>query len=350
MLRLYPLFHLPNFFHECRNFILIRAIILLQTLTVEFSVVQPVERRVLVIPRQKHQRIHSLLTFHLFSIEEREIILIMHCCLLIVLHDVSKEFAKLIQSDTFAISVLMGSFIALDCLLHLVQTLVALSHSTPHARIVGPQRRGLPKIMERIKVHLQNLIRLPEPIPRAIISGINVECSPVSFDSSSSVAHLHELVAHEGPCREVRVIQLQRPLEVQHRFFVLRLERVIVANNAAGFGAILFILKGIMSHERELRLLLFDVENVGVCVHVVESVRIMLQNTFEGQLCLSKVAHIVTRQRHLRHNVLRLWEGVLEFRVQDQCLFIGLQFQVHVRCKKSLDPVIRQLQLCCLLR
>ena len=38
------------------------------------------------------------------------------------LHDVSKEFAKLIQSDTFAISVLMGSFIALDCLLHLVQT------------------------------------------------------------------------------------------------------------------------------------------------------------------------------------------------------------------------------------
>ena len=57
-----------------------------------------------------------------------------------------------------------------------------------------------------------------------------------------------------------------------YRFFVLRFERVIVANNAAGFGAILLILKGIMSHERELRLLLFDVENVGVCVHVVESV------------------------------------------------------------------------------
>ena len=44
------------------------------------------------------------------------------------------------------------------------------------------------------------------------------------------------------------------------------------------------------------------------------------------------------------------WRHMCMYVYVEPCLFVGLQFQVHVRCKKGLDPVIRQLQLCCLLR
>ena len=55
--------------------------------------------------------------------------------------------------------------VALDRLLHSLQPLVAPCHRAPHPRIVRPQPGRLPVVEKRVIRHLQDLVRLPEPVP-----------------------------------------------------------------------------------------------------------------------------------------------------------------------------------------
>eukprot|EP00976_Prorocentrum_cordatum_P095593 1190241-Prorocentrum_minimum.AAC.1 len=70
-----------------------------------------------------------------------------------------------------------------------------------------------------------SLVRLPG----AVVAGIDVHCAAVGVDGGGGVLHLHVLVPHERPRRQVVAVQLQRAREVKHRLLVLALQREVVS-------------------------------------------------------------------------------------------------------------------------
>ena len=53
--------------------------------------------------------------------------------------------------------------------------------------------------------------------------------------------YVYTYTYHKSPRREVLVVELQRALEVENSFFVLRLQRVVIPNDTAGLWTILFV-------------------------------------------------------------------------------------------------------------
>ena len=60
----------------------------------------------------------------------------------------------------------------------------------------------------------ENFVNLPEPVPRAVVPFIDVNCPPVRLDGRGSFPHLHKLVAHEGPRAQELAVELERSLKV----------------------------------------------------------------------------------------------------------------------------------------
>ena len=60
--------------------------------------------------------------------------------------------------------------------------------------------------------------------------------------------------------------------------FVLGLERIVITYDTARLGAIFFVGERVVCNVRQLRPQLLDIEDVGIRVHVVEPIRVLLQN------------------------------------------------------------------------
>lgn len=58
-------------------------------------------------------------------------------------------------------------------------------------------------------------------------------------------------------------------------------QRIVVTNNTASLWGVFIVVKTTQSEVGQLALVLFDVENVGVSVHVLESVRIHFDKSFK---------------------------------------------------------------------
>ena len=99
------------------------------------------------------------------------------------------------------------------------------------------QRGGALVVPQRVRGHLEQLVRLAQPVPGAVVAPVDVDGAPVRLDGGVRVLHLRVLVAHERPGGEEGAVEGQRASEVHDGFFVLGFERVVVADDAAGFGA-----------------------------------------------------------------------------------------------------------------
>lgn len=94
---------------------------------------------------------------------------------------------QLMQSNALSVAILHSPSVAANCChLHLVLVhrlqlviLVALAHGTPHARIMWPQLRGPPEVVQGVEGHAQQLIGLPQPIPCPVVSWVQLHSTPV---------------------------------------------------------------------------------------------------------------------------------------------------------------------------
>ena len=142
--------------------------------------------------------------------------------------DLPKESGELGERDALAVVVLLRALVAPDGLLLLPELAVAPGHRAPHSRVVRAQRRCLaggrrgsgPReplcivgwrsgrcsrlavVEERVVRHLQYLVRLAEPVPRAVVLTVDVDGVAVRVDRRGGVLELDVLVAHQGPRRE----------------------------------------------------------------------------------------------------------------------------------------------------
>jgi hypothetical protein len=97
----------------------------------------------------------------------------------------------------------------------------------------GRSDGGAPIVVQRVERHLENLVRLAEAVPGAVVALVGVERLAVRLDGGLGVLQLHVLVAQQRPRRHVARIEPQRALEVGDRLDVLALDAVVVADDDA---------------------------------------------------------------------------------------------------------------------
>jgi len=56
----------------------------------------------------------------------------------------------------------------------LVKFLVGLSKSHKHPGVIGPQFVGLLVVVEAVEVHLEDLVRLTEAVPSAVVATVDL--------------------------------------------------------------------------------------------------------------------------------------------------------------------------------
>ena len=199
--------------------------------------------------------------------------------------DLPKESGELGERDALAVVVLLRALVAPDGLLLLPELAVAPGHRAPHSRVVRAQRRCLaggrrgsgPReplcivgwrsgrcsrlavVEERVKVHCEDLIRLSQAIPRAVVFWIDVDRVAVRVDRRRRILELDVLVAHQGPRRQKVPVELQRAPKVEDGLLMLRLKGVIIADDAAGLRPILVNVDARVRQRGERALRLLDV-------------------------------------------------------------------------------------------
>ena len=122
---------------------------------------------------------------------------------------------------------------------------------------------------------------MSEAVPGTVVFTVDVDGTPVGFDGRVGVFHLDVLVAHECPGGEEVTVEREGASEVLDRFLVLGFERVVVADDAAGFGAELVGRGSELGNEGELGASGHDVEDVGVVVEGVDAVGIRVEDVRE---------------------------------------------------------------------
>lgn len=88
-------------------------------------------------------------------------------------------------------------------------------------------------------------------------------------------------MAHKGPSGEEVAIESQRAAEIVDCFFVLGFEGVVVADDAAGFGAKFVGGSGELGEEGEFGAGPHDEEEVGVVVEGVDAVGVVVDDCGE---------------------------------------------------------------------
>ena len=96
------------------------------------------------------------------------------------------------------------------------------------------------RVMSCIRMAIGNKLEgdLRGAVPSAVVLRVDVDGMPVRVHGRRRILKLHELVAHQRPRGEEMAIELERAPEVRDRLLVLRLERVVVADHAAGLGPV----------------------------------------------------------------------------------------------------------------
>jgi hypothetical protein len=88
-------------------------------------------------------------------------------------------------------------------------------------------------------------------------------------------------MAHESPRSETGPVQLQGLSEIDNGLEMLSHEGIVVTNDAACFRVVLVVVKLLEGQIGQLPLVLLDVEDVGVGVHVLETMRVDVQQLLE---------------------------------------------------------------------
>jgi len=96
------------------------------------------------------------------------------------------------------------------------------------------------RVMSCIRMAIGNKLEgaLRGAVPSAVVLRVDVDCMPVRVHGRRRILKLHELVTHQRPRGEEMAIEFERAPEVRDRLLVLRLERVVVADHAAGLGPV----------------------------------------------------------------------------------------------------------------
>ena len=84
-------------------------------------------------------------------------------------------------------------------------------------------------------------------------------------------------MAHECPSSQASSIQLKRFPKVDDSLEMFSHKRVIIANNTAGLRHILIVVKLLQSQISQFSLILLNVQDIGIGIHVLEPVGIDLQ-------------------------------------------------------------------------
>jgi hypothetical protein len=77
-------------------------------------------------------------------------------------------------------------------------------------------------------MHIEELVGLPEPIPRTVVLPIHVYGTAIRFNCRMRVLHLDVFVAHECPSGEVCPIKLRSTPKVSNGLFMLSSQGVVV--------------------------------------------------------------------------------------------------------------------------
>jgi hypothetical protein len=125
------------------------------------------------------------------------------------------------------------------------------------------------------------LIGLTQAVPGPKILGVDLNCVPICLDGPRYILHLQILMAHESPSSKTGPVQLQGLSEIDNGLEVLSHEGIVVTNDAACFRVVLIVVKLLEGQIGQLPLVLLDVEDVGVGVHVLKTVRVDVQQLLE---------------------------------------------------------------------
>ena len=145
-------------------------------------------------------------------------------------------------------------------------------------------------------MHLEEFVRLPKAVPGAVVLSVDVHSAAVALDGGMGILHLDVLVAHESPGGEKVAVERESAAEVVDCFFVLGFQRVVVADDAAGFGAEFVGCSGELGKEGEFGTGGHDVENIGVVVERIDAVRISVNNGGEDGFRLVEVYEVISNQ------------------------------------------------------
>mmetsp|Transcript_55950 Transcript_55950/g.122878 ORF Transcript_55950/g.122878 Transcript_55950/m.122878 type:complete len:393 (+) Transcript_55950:60-1238(+) len=269
---------------------------------------------------------------------------VISCCLPPV-PEILMQTSEARQCHSLAVAAPVRLLIALKGLGLSVHEVVALRHGAPHPRILGAQGHGTPVVEEGIEVKIQELVGLAKAVPGSVVPWVDVNGRAIGVDCGGRILHLHELMAHEDPCRSEVAIEAERALEVRHRPLVLALQAVVVPDDATRLGGVLVHPDGLASKVAQRRRLLLDVQDVGVRVQGCQLVRIAPSDLVERLLGLLEASHVVVACCNLRRDVGRVWEESPQAAIQIQSLCIVLQLQVVGGLEKPSHPVVRQMQL-----
>ncbi len=168
------------------------------------------------------------------------------------------------------------------------------------------------EVEEGVVVHFEDLVRLAQPVPGAVVFPVDVHGAPVGFNGRVRVLHLDVFVAHEGPGGEEGAVQGQGAPEVHDGFFVLGFEGVVVADDAAGFGAEFVGGCGELGEEGEFGPGGHDVQHVGVVVQGVEAVRGGVDEGGEDGFGFFEIFGVVVEECALGEEVLGCGEHFQE--------------------------------------
>lgn len=161
-------------------------------------------------------------------------------------------------------------------------------------------------------MHLEDLVGLAEAVPGAVVAAVDVDSAAVGFDSRVGVLELDVLVAHEGPGGEAGAVQGQGAAEVVYGFFVLGEQRVVVADDDAGFGAEFVGGGAEMGEEGEFGAQSHDVEDVGVVVEGVEAMGVEGEEAREVRFGRYEVFSVVGEESEAGQEKGRGWEDAQE--------------------------------------
>ena len=118
--------------------------------------------------------------------------------------------------------------------------------------------------MSGIRVHLIDLVSLPQAIPCPEIGWIGVNRGPVALNGCACIFHFQVLVAHQSPCRYELFVKLDGPHEIQSTFLVVSSKTVIVSDDATRLGPIFVVLEYVERQLSKFSIVLLDIQNIGV--------------------------------------------------------------------------------------
>lgn len=169
------------------------------------------------------------------------------------------KFGHLMYGDTLPIFTVLCPDIASLSLVGLAHFVVAAPHGVPHTGVFGPGEYSSAVVVESIIIHILELVSLSQPVPGSEVFGIDFNSISIGLNGARYILHFEILMTHQGPSGQAGSIKLEGFSEVYNRLEVFSHQRIVVADNAAGFRDVFVVVKLFQSEVGEFSLVFFDV-------------------------------------------------------------------------------------------